>query len=296
MTPAVSVIIVSYNRLPLLHRAIRSALAQTLVSREVIVIDNCSDFDVHAALAEYGDTIRVIRNSGNHGCGHARNAAVREARGEFVAFLDDDDYWKPRKLERQLRAIGGNLMTTCGQEFIPRTRFNVQPIEQVTLEMLRENNPICGPSGFFCRRDLFDKVTFDESLKYAEDWDFMIQVLAIGTIGYVAEPLLFYTFDGGSSMTSAGRGRSWEEIQYRFAAADKHRAVMGERHYRVRCANITLAHILSRRDRFRFIGHAIQKAGLLATSAALAQKIRVRLSTRAHATPVLHQERRDLAL
>lgn len=286
MTIAVSAIIVSYNRLDLLHRAILSALDQTLASVEVIVIDNCSDFDIHDALAGYGDRIRIIRNTGNYGCGHARNAAVKQAHGEFVAFLDDDDYWKPEKLERQLAAIGDLPMTTCGQEFIPRTAFNVQPITRITLDMIRENNPICGPSGFFCRRDLFERVTFDETLKYAEDWDFLIRVLAIGEIGYVPEPLLYYTFDGGASMTNAGRNRSWSEIQYRFAAADKHRSVMGEQHYNLRCANITLAHILSRRDRLAFIGHSIRKAGLMATGIALSRKMRTRLaSTRGAAAP-----------
>lgn len=280
MTPAVSVIIVSYNRLELLHRAIKSALNQSLTSREVIVIDNCSSFDIHEALAEYGDTIRVIRNTGNHGCGQARNAAVKVALGEYVAFLDDDDYWKPEKLRRQLDTIDDLPMATCGQEFIPATAFNVRPITRITLDMIRENNPICGPSGFFCRRDLFDKLTFDESLMYAEDWDFMIRVLAIGEIGYVGEPLLYYTYNGGSSMTTAGRDRSWAEIQYRFAAADKHRDLMGERHYRIRVANIALSHILTRRDRFKFIGHSLRKAGFMATGTALTRKIRSKLANK----------------
>jgi glycosyltransferase involved in cell wall biosynthesis len=278
--PEVSVIIVSYNRLELLHRAIRSALAQTLASREIIVMDNCSSFDIHEALAGYGDKVRAIRNTGNHGCGQARNAAVKVAGGEYVAFLDDDDYWKPQKLQRQLDTIGDLSMSTCGQEFIPVTAFNVRPITRITLDMIRENNPICGPSGFFCRRDLFDKLTFDESLMYAEDWDFMIRVLAIGEIGYVAEPLLYYTYNAGSSMTSAGRDRSWEEIQYRFAAADKHRSLIGERHYKIRVANITLSHILTRRDRLKFIGHSLRKAGLMATSTALNRKVRSKLANK----------------
>lgn len=279
--PTVSAIIVSYNRLELLHRAIRSALDQTLASREVIVIDNCSSFDVHEALAGYGDTIRVIRNTGNHGCGHARNAAVRVARGKYVAFLDDDDHWKPNKLQRQLQEIGDRPMTTCGQEFVPGGEIHVLPINRIDLNMLRRHNPACGPSGFFCRRDLFERVSFDETLRYAEDWDFMIRVLGVGEIGYVAEPLLYYTVAGaGVSMTTASRNRSWDEIQYRFAAAEKHRGVIGESGYRGRVADITLAHVLTRPDRLAFIGHSIRKAGLLATSAALARKARSKLAAR----------------
>jgi GalNAc5-diNAcBac-PP-undecaprenol beta-1,3-glucosyltransferase len=280
MAPTVSTIIVSYNRLDLLHRAIRSALAQTFKDTEVIVADNCSSFDVHRELAGYGNAIRVVRTERNGGCGYARNFAVKKAIGQFVAFLDDDDYWKPEKLERQLTAIGNRPMVTCGQEFIPVTAFNVQQITHITRRMLNRHNPVCGPSGFFCRRDLFDKVQFDETLKYAEDWDFMLRVMDVGEIGYVAEPLLYYTFNAGSSMTNSGRGRSWEEIQYRFAAADKHRAAMGEWNYRQRIASITLAHILERSDRLAFIGHSVRKAGVAATGAALARKAATRLMTR----------------
>lgn len=280
MTIRVSTIIVSYNRLDLLHRAIRSALGQTLEGCEVIVADNCSSFDVHTELAVYGDSVRVIRTERNGGCGYARNVAVREAMGEFVAFLDDDDYWKPEKLERQLAAIGDRPMVTCGQEFIPVTVFNVQPITQITRRMISQYNPVCGPSGFFCRRELFDRLQFDESLKYAEDWDFMLRVLDVGEIGYVPEPLLYYTFNAPSSMTTSGRGRTWEEIQYRFAAADKHRSRIGEWNYRQRVASITLAHVLHRPDRMTFIRHSMRKAGVAATGVALAKKAAAKIKRR----------------
>lgn len=273
--PKVSAVIVSYNRLALLRRAIDSVLAQTLNAHEVIVVDNCSpDFDVFEALASYGETVRIIRNSGNNGCGDARNVAVRIATGEFIAFLDDDDFWKPEKLERQLAAIGSSLMVACGQEFIPRTGYNVRNVRQVTRNMLRMHNPVCGPSTYVCRRDLFDRVQFDSNLKYAEDWDFMIRVLEVGEIAYVPEALICYTVENsGKSMTSAGRNRTWEEIQYRFAAADKHRRSMGEWNYRVRCASITLNHFLHRREKVRFVLHAVRKAGVFATSQALLNKL-----------------------
>jgi glycosyltransferase involved in cell wall biosynthesis len=285
MTIKVSTIIVSYNRLDLLHRAIQSALAQTLKDCEVIVADNCSSFDAHKELAGYGEAVRVIRTERNGGCGYARNVAVREARGEFVAFLDDDDHWKPEKLERQYATIGEQPMTTCGQQFIPETAFNVQPITAITRRMISQYNSVCGPSGFFCRRGLFDTVQFDESLKYAEDWDFMLRVLDVGEIGYVAEPLLYYTFNAASSMTTSSRGRTWEEIQYRFAAADKHRAAMGEWNYRQRIAAITLAHILDRPDRMTFIRHSLRKAGLTATAVALAKKAAAKLMPRPAQAP-----------
>ena len=73
-------------------------------------------------------------------------------------------------------------------------------------------------------------------------------------------------------MTTASRSRGLDEIQYRFAAADKHRGLIGESGYRGRVADITLAHMLTRPDRLAFIGHSIRKAGILATGAALTRK------------------------
>jgi GalNAc5-diNAcBac-PP-undecaprenol beta-1,3-glucosyltransferase len=272
MRPRLSTVITSYNRQAELHRAVLSALNQS-VRGEIIVADDCSDFDIHAVLAPYGAAVRAIRAPRNGGCSAARNIGINVASGDFIAFLDDDDYWKPNKIERQLKSMGDCVMATCGQEFVPAGGFNVRQTTRVTRDMLKQSNPVCGPSGFVCRRDLLDKVRFDETLKYAEDWDFLLRVLDIGEIAYAPEPLLYYTLNTtGSSMTSAGRNKSWQEIQYRFAAADKHRAGMGEWNYRQRVATITLAHIMDRGDRLTFIGHAVKKAGLAATSAVIATK------------------------
>lgn len=287
MTPRISTVITSYNRQELLHRAVLSALNQTVRS-EIIVVDDCSDFDIHTAMAPYGSAVRAIRAPRNGGCSMARNIGIDAANGDLIAFLDDDDYWKPNKTERQLKAIGDCDMATCGQEFIPVAGFNVRQATRVTREMLRQSNPICGPSGFLCRRELFERVRFDETLKYGEDWDFMLRVLDSGEIAYAAEPLIYYTFNtAGSSLTSAGRGKSWQEIQYRFAAADKHRAEMGEWNYRQRVASIALAHIMDRADRMTFIGHAMRKAGVAATGAVIAtkaaEKLRRTTARRPHA-------------
>jgi GalNAc5-diNAcBac-PP-undecaprenol beta-1,3-glucosyltransferase len=277
----VSTVIVSYNRVELLHRAVQSALDQTVRDAEVIVVDNCSKFDIHEAMARYGDAVRAIRTERNLGCGPARNVGVRIATGDFVAFLDDDDYWKPNKLERQLQAIGNRPMVVCGQETIPRQQFNVLPVSTITQDMLRVSNLVCPPSGFLCRRDLFEKMTFDETIGYGEDWDFMLRALDFGEIGYVAEPLLYYTVNtGGGSMTSASKGKTWDEIQYRFASADKHRSRLGEWSYRKRVALITLAHIGERPDRLTFIKHSIGKAGVAATVAALGQRVLVKVKAR----------------
>ena len=97
----ISVIIPAYNYARYLAEAIDSALGQTYAPLEVIVVDDASTDDTPRVLAAYGQRIRAIRQP-NGGAGAARNTGIAAARGEYVAFLDADDVWLPRKLELQM--------------------------------------------------------------------------------------------------------------------------------------------------------------------------------------------------
>src|SRR4051794_6906278 len=85
-------------------RAVGMALKQSGTTVEVIVVDDASDSDVGALLAGFGENVFVIRHDVALGPGAARNTGIGQARAEWIAFLDDDDYWAPDKLERQLGA------------------------------------------------------------------------------------------------------------------------------------------------------------------------------------------------
>src|SRR5687768_13428667 len=103
--PRVSVVIPVYNAAAFVREAVDSALAQTHSDTEVIVVDDGSTDETPAILAAYGDRIRVHRQR-NTGVGGARNTATRLATGDWLAFLDADDVWAPRKIEAQLNAVG----------------------------------------------------------------------------------------------------------------------------------------------------------------------------------------------
>jgi glycosyltransferase involved in cell wall biosynthesis len=270
----VSAIITSWNREKELVRAVESALAQTLPGVEVIVVDNASDFDIAETLRPYGDRLRLIRNAANYRVAKARNIGVEAATGDYVAFLDDDDIWRPEKLEAQLGAIGEAVVCLCGMDFIPNGGSNIQPITEVVAAMLMRGNPICGPSGFFCRRDLFESMQFDESLRYAEDWDFLIRALQHGRIAYCPEALLDYTVTTtGAAMTTEARRLGWSDMQHVFDATEKHRDFLGSHFYHRRLAKLSLAHLASRSNPMAFIGHSIRKAGPVATAAVLSETI-----------------------
>lgn len=104
--PTVSVIIPTYNRAHSVGAALDSVLAQEPPADEVIVVDDGSTDGTTEVLAAYGDRITVVRQD-NAGAAAARNAGVRRARGDWVAFLDSDDLWRPGRLAALHRDLSG---------------------------------------------------------------------------------------------------------------------------------------------------------------------------------------------
>src|SRR3989442_15842469 len=97
----VSVVIPTYNRGDMIRDAIDSVLGQTVVPSQIVVIDDGSSDDTEARLKSYGARV-LYRRQANAGPSAARNHGVRLATERFVAFIDADDVWHPRKLELQL--------------------------------------------------------------------------------------------------------------------------------------------------------------------------------------------------
>src|SRR5229473_5509224 len=105
--PAISIILPTFNRLKYLRLTVDSVFAQTFVDWELLVADDGSDEETRAYLKGLESLPRVkliwLSHSGNPSA--VRNAALREARGDYIAFLDSDDMWMPTKLERQIDAL-----------------------------------------------------------------------------------------------------------------------------------------------------------------------------------------------
>ena len=102
----VSVIIPTYNRAGLLPRAINSVLAQTFEDYEVIIVDDCSTDHTPRVIQEFADPhIRSFRHEVNQGAAAARNTGIAKARGEYIAFLDDDDECTPNRLADQASVL-----------------------------------------------------------------------------------------------------------------------------------------------------------------------------------------------
>ncbi len=100
----VSVVVPTYNRAHIVGRAIACALAQTYADIEIVVVDDGSTDDTRAVVEAHGPRVIYVRQP-NAGVSAARNFGMRNARGEFIAFLDSDDTWHPWKVEAQIKAL-----------------------------------------------------------------------------------------------------------------------------------------------------------------------------------------------
>lgn len=103
--PLVSVIMPAYNMEAFVQEAIESVIEQSIVDWELIVIDDCSQDNTQAIVAEFAEKdarIRLVVNEENMGVAKTRNRGMAMSRGKFVALLDSDDYWKPQMLEKMV--------------------------------------------------------------------------------------------------------------------------------------------------------------------------------------------------
>lgn len=202
----VTVIIPTRNRWPLLRRALRTALWQEDVDLEVVVVDDGSTDDTPERLAHIDDRrIRIVRHPQSKGLSAARNAAIREAGSPWLAFLDDDDLWAPRKLRLQLDAAGGDIvLVSSGTVFVDAAGSVLHQRSPATRlpdprEQLLSWNVVGGPSGVIARTTFVREVGgFDESLSMLEDWDLWLRLSSAGGFAGVPDLLVAYTLHAGN--------------------------------------------------------------------------------------------------
>ena len=109
MDKLVSIVMPSFNMASYIAESIRSVLNQTYTNWELIIVDDCSTDNTAEIVSSFNDSrIRYFKNEKNSGAAISRNLAFREARGEYVAFLDSDDLWREDKLEKQIHFMESN--------------------------------------------------------------------------------------------------------------------------------------------------------------------------------------------
>lgn len=184
MNPLVSVNLATYNRAHLVSRAISSVLSQTYLDLEIIVVDDCSDDDTWRIVDKYkkqDSRVKYIRHNTNKKLAVSRNTALRESRGKYIAFMDDDDEWIDRdKISKQVAMLeslpcrtglictGVLLVSEDGRR---QEKFVRHPADLVA-HILARNGIIYSPT-VMVRRAIIEEIGgFDERVVRGVDSDF----------------------------------------------------------------------------------------------------------------------------
>lgn len=225
----VSVVIPTYNGAAEVRRAIDSALAQEGCEVEVIPVNDGSTDDTAYVLNSYGSRIRAVHQK-NSGPAATRNAGIAAATGDWVAFLDHDDYWQPGKLAAQLAAAdrtGADVIYTNARNFgdvnrVADLRSNPDEMPEGDLfEYLLLDNFIV-VSSTIVRRELLEKVGGFNAPPGVEDWDLWLRLATNGAkFAPVREALTMYQWRPGSLSKNFERMRDIRRQIIRTAMASE---------------------------------------------------------------------------
>ena len=201
--PKVSVIIPTYNRSEYLRKSIESVLKQTYQDYELLIIDDCSTDNTPDVVKEFSDSrVLYFKNLSNEGIAAVRNRGINNSKGEYIAFLDDDDEWiAVDKLEKQISLIEScsqdvgmiytgysNIDTNSGKklkEATPKSRGNV--LNEYLIKRFFTTSTL------LIRKSCFDNVgPFDESISFGEDYDMYARILKLYKVDYIKEQMVNY--------------------------------------------------------------------------------------------------------
>jgi len=207
----VSVIIPYYLASQTIARAVESALAQTVRPHEILIVDDGSPDDAARAIKEFGSSVTLIRQP-NGGAASARNLGIERSKGEWIAFLDADDYWEAEKLERQLAFSDG--VGLVGARWFTEAPGKPRSVAEVADPCFfgRKLNPRDSKafqvainlwtSVLLVRRTAMGDQRFAPYLETAEDRDLWIRLVASTSVYLVPEPLATYVQMPGSLSNS----------------------------------------------------------------------------------------------
>lgn len=196
----VSCVIITHNRIDYLKRAVNSVTNQTYKNIELLVVDDASDdgTDIYGKeLCKIGINYIRINKDQSKGGNYARNVGIKASTGEFVAFLDDDDYWLPDKIERQVKYANehpdvGMIYGGLSYEFdhkilnyksLPNPEFQGNLIDK---EMFI--SPFASTITLFVKRSLLQEIGgFDENMRYWQEYELEIRLMQKTLVGFIPD-------------------------------------------------------------------------------------------------------------
>lgn len=241
MNDLVSIIIPTYRRLAELQLAVQSALMQTYPDIEVIVVSDGPDPQLRAALENMHPKLRYLELETNSGPAEARNRGVRESRGEWLTFLDDDDLMLPEKVEHQLRVVDAHnpaKMVSCRTIYRHNGHDDIWPERPIApgedigdYVLIRPS--LLGRPGvipvqtLLLHRSLLNRVPFTTH-KDHEDWAWLLEIWheTGARIEFVWKALVVYNIE--TEAVSRSRRMNWKDS---FAWADRYRTWLSKDAY-----------------------------------------------------------------
>ena len=221
----VSVIIPVYNRAKPVTRAIDSVLKQTRPPLEIIVVDDGSTDETPDILRQYGSKIKIIRQA-HRGVSAARNRGIRSSRGQWIALLDSDDEWLPKKLAmaEEFHHAHPEYLIFQSEEIWIRKGKRVNPKKKHRKYggwIFKQSLPLCivSPSAVIFHRSLLEQVgLFDESFPVCEDYDLWLRVAKKFPVG-LDERAGIIKYGGHEDQLSH---QYWGMDYFRVLAMEKH--------------------------------------------------------------------------
>lgn len=223
---AISVVIPTRGRPDSLAKALASVVGQTMPPAEIVVVADGPEEDTVAMLRDSGIAgLRTIEIDVPGGASAARNAGVLAATGEWIAFLDDDDEWLPRKLERQVDAIRAAgvaeaigscavIVREAGCDVLWRGRAprSGEPISEYLFvrRSLRVGEGTVGTSTLLVRRAVLLAIPFDRAVHRYQDADWLLRAGAAGAeLVWCPEPLSIWNAPGARGSITAAHASDW---------------------------------------------------------------------------------------
>jgi len=211
MNDLVSIIVPVFNRRSAIREALESILKQTYEHWEALVVDDGSTDGTARVVEEYSradSRVRLLRHGQRKGAQAARNTGIRDAQGEWIAFLDSDDQWLLDSLKLRLRlAVERGLHVVHSDCYVLKPgsaevqRFGVPPIQgQVYRELLQRPGPVF-PAMLVSRKALESIADFDEQLVAYQEWDTAIRLAKHYCYGFVEEPTFVYDCRGTDTIS-----------------------------------------------------------------------------------------------
>lgn len=210
--PKVSIIIPTYNRSHIIARTIDCALSQTFTDFEVLVIDDGSTDNTADIIVRMQDSkIRYFKKE-NGGASSARNFGLEKTRGELIAFLDSDDLWPNDYLSKMLVYFEDDPELAVAYCLTKVQKDDGEIIDSDSQERCYSGNitanlfvnSVVWPSGAVVRKSMADGVTFDESLRNSEDFDFFLRLSVKGRFVFVKDVKVLRGSSADSLSNSCG--------------------------------------------------------------------------------------------